>query len=74
MVLGDRCRNGTAKRTCRGYSTYQWDDLAQFNIATGAPAGNAGLGSVLHAQNQVQTITTSLVWRFNWGGGVMSKY
>jgi hypothetical protein len=28
------------------------------------------LGSVLHANKQVQTVTTSLVWRFNWGGGV----
>jgi outer membrane immunogenic protein len=59
--------NGLFIRSNYRYSTYQRDDLTQFNIATGAPAGNAGLGSVLHAQKQVQTVTTSLVWRFNWG-------
>jgi outer membrane immunogenic protein len=48
------------------YASYQSDNLTEFNIATGLPAGNAGLGSVLHANKQVQTITTSLVWRFNW--------
>jgi outer membrane immunogenic protein len=59
--------NGLFVRSEYRYSTYKRDDLMQFNIASGLPAGNAGLGSVLHAQNQVQTITTSLVWRFNWG-------
>jgi outer membrane immunogenic protein len=45
------------------YSTYQKDDLTATN------------GNVLHASKQTQTITTSLVWRFNFGGGgVMSKY
>ena len=35
--------------------------------ADGIPAaGNAGTGNVLHSKKQVQTITTSLVWRFNW--------
>jgi outer membrane immunogenic protein len=48
------------------YSTYQSADLMQFNVATGAPAGNAGLGDIMHAKKQVQTVTTSLVWRFNW--------
>jgi outer membrane immunogenic protein len=62
--------NGLFIRSNYRYATYQKDDLTQFNIATGAPAGNAGLGSVLHANKQVQTVTTSLVWRFNWGGGV----
>jgi outer membrane immunogenic protein len=58
--------NGLFLRSEYRYSSFQRDDLTQFHIATGAPAGNAGLGSVLHAQKQVQTITTSLVWRFNW--------
>jgi outer membrane immunogenic protein len=49
------------------YSTYKKDDLLETNIATGLPAGNSGLGDVLHASKQVQTITTSLVWRFNLG-------
>jgi outer membrane immunogenic protein len=56
------------------YSTYRRDDLTEFVIATGAPAGNAGLGNVLHADKQVQTVTTSLVWRFNWGSPVVAKY
>ncbi|HEY6256376.1 MAG TPA: hypothetical protein VIY51_11355 [Xanthobacteraceae bacterium] len=48
------------------YASYKQDDLIEFNIATGLPAGNAGTGNVLHSKKQVQTITTSLVWRFNW--------
>jgi outer membrane immunogenic protein len=57
---------GLFLRTEYRYSTFKRDDLTEFNIATGAPAGNGGLGTVLHAQKQVQTVTTSLVWRFNW--------
>jgi outer membrane immunogenic protein len=57
---------GLFLRTEYRYSTFKRDDLTEFVIATGAPAGNAGFGSVLHAQKQVQTVTTSLVWRFNW--------
>jgi outer membrane immunogenic protein len=49
------------------YATYQRDDLTQFSTVTGLPLGNAGLGAVLHSQKQVQTVTTSLVWRFGWG-------
>jgi outer membrane immunogenic protein len=48
------------------YATYGRDNLTQFNTITGAPLGNAGTGAVLHAQKQVQTITTSLVFRFGW--------
>jgi len=48
------------------YASYQRDNLTEFDIATGLPVGNAGTGSVLHAKKEVQTITTSLVWRFNW--------
>jgi outer membrane immunogenic protein len=59
--------NGLFVRSEYRYSTYSKDDLSEFVIATGAPFGNAGLGNVLHASKQVQTITTSLVWRFNWG-------
>jgi outer membrane immunogenic protein len=66
--------NGLFIRTEYRYSTYRKDDLGAFNVTTGAPAGNAGLGDVLHASKQVQTATTSLVWRFNWGGGGMSRY
>jgi outer membrane immunogenic protein len=58
--------NGLFVRTEYRYSTFQRDDLTQFNVNTGLPAGNGGLGAVLHSQKQVQTITTSLVWRFNF--------
>jgi outer membrane immunogenic protein len=58
--------NGLFLRSEYRYSTYKRDDLTEFNLATGLPAGNAGLGSVLHSAKQVQTITTSLVWRFGW--------
>jgi outer membrane immunogenic protein len=56
------------------YATYKKDDLTEFVLATGAPSGNTGLGNVLHSDKQVQTITTSLVWRFNWGGPVVARY
>jgi outer membrane immunogenic protein len=58
--------NGLFVRSEYRYSTYSRDDLTEFVIATGAPSGNNGVGNVLHAQKQVQTITSSLVWRFNW--------
>jgi outer membrane immunogenic protein len=52
--------NGLFVRTEYRYSTFQKNDLTATN------------GNVLHAEKQVQTATTSLVWRFNWGG--MSRY
>jgi outer membrane immunogenic protein len=51
---------GLFLRTEYRYSTYGRDDLQGFDIATGAPT------NVLHAKKDVQTVTTSLVWRFNW--------
>jgi outer membrane immunogenic protein len=57
---------GLFLRTEYRYASYNRDNLTEFNLATGAPAGNAGLGNVLHAKPQTQTVTTSLVWRFNW--------
>jgi len=66
---------GLFLRTEYRYSSYSTADLLEFNLATGAPAGNTGLGNVLHSNKQVQTVTTSLVWRFNWSGApVMSGY
>lgn len=50
-------------RTEYRYSIYQSADVASFTNATGAPTG---FGQ--HMTPQVQTVTTSLVWRFNWGG------
>jgi outer membrane immunogenic protein len=34
----------------------------------------AGVGFGQHTTPSVQTITTSLVWKFNWGGPVVAKY
>jgi len=58
--------NGLFVRGEYRYSTYQKDDLTAFNLITGAPSGNGGLGDILHSSTQVQTVTTSLVWRLNW--------
>lgn len=46
------------------FASYSGADLAQFNVNTGVLDGN-----VMHSKKDVQTVTTSLVWRFNWGGG-----
>jgi outer membrane immunogenic protein len=43
--------------------------LAESNLATGALTGNSVTFHPL-----VQTISTSLVYRFNWGGPVVAKY
>ena len=54
--------NGLFWRTEYRYTQYQGADVPSFVTATGAPTG---LGQ--HVTPQVQTVTTSLVWRFNWG-------
>jgi outer membrane immunogenic protein len=43
------------------YAQYDNENLSEIAAATGAPDGN-----VLHSKMDVQTITSSLVWRFNW--------
>jgi outer membrane immunogenic protein len=43
------------------FSEYDSSSLAQFSTATGLPTGN-----VENTKPYVQTITSSLVWRFNW--------
>jgi outer membrane immunogenic protein len=55
--------NGLFWRTEYRYSSYQTADVASVFTATGLPTG---FGQ--HESPQVQTVTTSLVWRFNWGG------
>ena len=52
---------GLFLRTEYRYNAYTRDDLAEFAVATGAPSG-----VILHSKKEVQTVTTSLVWRFNW--------
>jgi len=45
------------------YSQYGSVSLAETNLVTGAPTGNTEI-----IKPSVQTITTALVWRFNWVG------
>lgn len=54
--------NGLFWRTEYRYAQYQNADVSSFVTATGAPTGFGQRESP-----QVQTVTTSLVWRFNWG-------
>jgi len=55
--------NGLFMRSEYRFSTYQKTDLSEISLATGLPDGN-----VEHTTPYVQTITTGLVWRFNWAG------
>ena len=48
-------------RTEYRYSETNRDDLANFVVATGLPDGN-----IIHSKKFEQTVTSSLVWRFNW--------
>jgi outer membrane immunogenic protein len=50
------------------YGDYGPANLTEINFTTGLPSGNAGLGNIEHTQRYTQTITSSLVWRFNWFG------
>jgi len=52
---------GLFLRTEYRYASYSRDDLAEFNVVNGLNDGN-----VLHARKAIQTVTTSLVWRFNF--------
>jgi outer membrane immunogenic protein len=54
--------HGLFWRTEYRYSSYQSADVPTIVTATGVPSG---FGQ--HVSPQVQTVTTSLVWRFNWG-------
>jgi outer membrane immunogenic protein len=51
------------------YSQYRADTLNVFVTATGQPTTN-----FFNDQKFVQTVTTSLVWRFNFGGPVVARY
>jgi len=49
-------------RTEYRFASYQAKDVQAFLIS-GVPNGFAG-----HMQKDIQTVTTSIVWRFNWFG------
>lgn len=55
--------SGLFWRTEYRYASYQPKDPAEFVLATGVPTGSGD-----HVQKNVQTVTTGLVWRFNFGG------
>jgi outer membrane immunogenic protein len=52
---------GLFLRTEYRYNSYTQDTLEEFRVATGLPDG-----VFMQSKKEVQTITTSLVWRFNW--------
>ncbi len=54
--------HGLYLKTEYRFSQYQTDNLAAFVTATGVPNG-----AVASEKTYVQTVTTSLVWRFNFG-------
>ena len=61
--------NGLFWKTEYRFAQYQSDNLAELNLTTGLPDG-----SILHSQKEVQTVTSSLVWRFNWNWPVAARY
>lgn len=61
--------NGLFLRSEYRYASFGSKNLAEFSTITGVPTGN-----VLNIKTIDQTVTTSLVWKFNWGGPVMAKY
>jgi outer membrane immunogenic protein len=52
------------------YSTYDQRSLAESALIPGIPAAV----NTLYATPYVQTVTTTLVWKFNWAQPVVAKY
>jgi outer membrane immunogenic protein len=61
--------NGLFWRSEYRFASYSKTDDAEFLVATGAPNGN-----VEHITPYVQTVTSGLVWRFNFGGPIATRY
>lgn len=51
------------------FSTYQGFTGNEFNVATGALTANSQ-----NIKSYTQTVTTSLVWKFNWAQPVVARY
>ncbi len=51
---------------------YNWYGAEDLPILVDVGAVATGVGE--HSQKTVQTVTTSLVWRFNWGGPLFTRY
>lgn len=61
--------NGLFWRTEYRFAQYQSADVPVFVTATGAPFGVSE-----HMQKFTQTVTSGLVWRFNFGGPIGARY
>lgn len=61
--------HGLFWRTEYRFAQYQTADVPVITVATGAPFGVAE-----HMQKYTQTVTSGLVWRFNFGGPVAARY
>jgi outer membrane immunogenic protein len=61
--------NGLYWRTEYRFAQYQTADIPVVFTATGAPFGVSE-----HMQKYTQTITSGLVWRFNFGGALAARY
>lgn len=61
--------NGLTWKTEYRYAEYKQVDLAEFVVGTNVTTGN-----IVHNKTHEQTITTSLVWHFNFGGPVVARY
>jgi len=61
--------HGLFWRTEYRYSQFKADVLPLFFAGTAIPVGVAD-----RSEKFVQTVTTSLVWKFNWGGPVVARY
>ena len=61
--------NGLFLRSEYRYASFGNRNLAEVNTTTGVATGN-----VLTIKTIDQTVTTGLVWKFNWGGPVVAKY
>jgi len=56
------------------FSQYQAADLPCWTVGGALCTLNGAPGWAEHSQKEVQTATSSLVWRFNWGGPVAARY
>jgi outer membrane immunogenic protein len=61
--------NGLFWRSEYRYASYNRTDLPEISLATGIPDGN-----VEHTRPYVQTVTSGIVWRFNWSGPIATRY
>jgi outer membrane immunogenic protein len=61
--------NGLFWRTEYRFADYQGADIPIVFTATGTSFGLSD-----HVQKDVQTVTTGLVWRFNFGGPIAARY